>query len=97
MTINASTLETLGVGTHTVTVLFDDGQISTTLTFEATNATPTPTTVPTVTPTPTPNGAIPATGEEVSTAVYIGIAMISASVVVIATALVIRRKKERYQ
>ena len=40
LTLQTKALETLGIGKHTVTILFDDGQISTELTVRDANGSP---------------------------------------------------------
>ena len=83
-------LQTLSVGQHTLTAMFDDGgdvTVNFTIVAAAQN-TPTPT------PTPTPSGtAIASTGETFPMTVLYGIAMLIASALCIAVMSFIKPKK----
>ena len=85
-------LQTLSVGQHTLTAMFDDGgdvTVNFTIVAAAQN-TPTPT------PTPTPSGtAIASTGETFPMTVLYGIAMLIASALCIAVMSFIKPKKTR--
>ena len=78
------TLNNLSEGGHTIRFIFDDGEIITSVTAKAATSTPTP--------TPTQSSAIPATGEEVGPALYVGFSCIAVAVMLFAVVLVWRKK-----
>ena len=84
ITIKAATLNNLSEGGHTIRFIFDDGEIITSVTAKAATSTPTP--------TPTQSSAIPATGEEVGPALYVGFSCIAVAVMLFAVVLVWRKK-----
>ena len=87
-------LQTLSVGQHTLTAMFNDGD-SVTVNFTivaAAENTPTPTTTPT--PTPAPTGtAVPSTGETFPVTAIFGIVMIIAACIAVMTA----RRPKKYK
>ena len=78
VTIPANTLEGLSAGTHTVTVKFDDGEVSTQLTIKAAEQNNTPTS--------------PLTGDGSHTGLWIGMAC-AAGIACAAAAVVMKKKR----
>ena len=78
VTLKASALQKLSVGSHTVTVKFDDGKVSTGLTVKAASGTDTPTS--------------PKTGDESNLALWLTM-MIASLIAMVCVLLGIRKKK----
>ena len=89
-------LQTLPVGQHTLTAIFDDGDdvtVNFTIVAAAEN-TPTPTPTSTPTPTPAPTGAaVPSTGETFPVTAIFGVVMIIAACIAVMTA----RRPKKYK
>lgn len=81
VTLNASALQKLSVGSHTVTVNFDDGTVSTALTVKADGGS-------------TDNPSTPKTGDESNLTLYCGLMLMSASGMIILFLCMRKRKTE---
>ena len=91
VTIKAATLAKLSKGGHTITVVFDDGQVITSITLKEAGA---------ATPTPTPtsgSGAIPKTGEDTSMTFGLAVLCFVLSGAVFSVVLFERKKKNGVQ
>ncbi len=77
VTIKAATLNNLSEGGHTITIVFDDGKIVTSVTAKAASG----------------GAAVPSTGESLAPTLFIGIAFIAVSGVMITVILVQKKRK----
>ncbi len=100
VTLKAAMLEKLSVGAYTVSILFDDGQVDTTLTIKAA-ATPTATATPTAAPTPSPTPAptstprpVPQTGDSDHPVLWIGLILLGIAGLAALAAIKVSRKRK---
>ena len=96
VTLKAAMLEKLAVGAYTVSILFDDGQVDTTLTIKAA-ATPTATATPTAAPTPAPTSTprpVPKTGDSDHPVLWIGLILLGIAGLAALAAIKVSRKRK---